>query len=75
MGKVYKMTPQGKLRELADIAPFELAENPDGDVIDTNPHALVSSRGGRVIADAGGNSLLRAHSSGEITTLAVFPRE
>ena len=73
MGRLFGMTPQGKMRELADVAPFELATNPDGDVVDTNPHAVIFSRGARIIADAGGNSLLRAASSGHITTLAVFP--
>ena len=63
---------QGTLGLVANIGAFELSDNPDGGLPDSNPQGLLSTPRGQVIADAGGNSLLSA-SHGEISTLAVFP--
>jgi hypothetical protein len=57
---------------VADIGTFELSDNPDGGLPDSNPQGLLSTPHGQVIADAGGNSLLSA-VRGDISTLAVFP--
>ncbi|WP_127125956.1 ScyD/ScyE family protein [Georgenia sp. SYP-B2076] len=60
----------------ADVGAFEVAHNPDGNVpFDTNPYAIAASRGVRVVADAGGNTLLRVKRNGDVSTLAVFPDE
>jgi hypothetical protein len=58
---------------IADIAAFELANNPDGSKAhDSDPAGFLSKHHGYVLADAGGNDLLgiRHH---DIQTLAVFP--
>jgi hypothetical protein len=61
----------------ADIAPFEIAEDPDGDqpgsAVDTNPNSVYALRDGAVVADAGGNALLHIDEDGDVSTLAVFP--
>jgi hypothetical protein len=60
-------------RSVADIAGYEAAANPDGGVPDSNPNSVVATAGGRVVADAGGNSLVWVAANGTIRTLAVFP--
>jgi sugar lactone lactonase YvrE len=64
---------KGTFRLVADIGAFELSDNPDGGLPDSNPQGLLSTKGGQVVADAGGNSLLGVRSHGRISTLAVFP--
>jgi hypothetical protein len=58
---------------IADVAGFEASDNPDGGLVDSNPHGLLARGGGWTVVDAGGNSLVRVNSSGSIRTLAVFP--
>jgi sugar lactone lactonase YvrE len=64
---------KGTFRVVADIGAFELSDNPDGGLPDTNPQGLLLTAKGRVVADAGGNSLLRVSQAGSISTLAAFP--
>jgi hypothetical protein len=53
---------------------FAAAVLPSTGVVDANPYALAFGPGGdRIVADAGGNTLLRVGSSGRISTLAVLP--
>jgi hypothetical protein len=72
-GKLYKISSDGHLRAVADISAYEAAVNPDGGEIDSNPNSVTSAWGKLFVVDAGGNSLLRVHRSGEISTVAVFP--
>jgi hypothetical protein len=48
--------------------------NPDRDLPDTDPYGLLTEPGGSafVVADSGGNSMLRVGENGKISTLAVF---
>jgi hypothetical protein len=65
----------GTLENLVNLGAFELAENPDGGELDTNPFAFVrdDSSGTIYVADAGGNSVLSVASGTlDITTTAVF---
>ncbi|MFI6674117.1 ScyD/ScyE family protein [Kribbella sp. NPDC050470] len=64
---------QGTFRLVADLGGFELSDNPDGGLPDSNPQGLLTTAAGQVVADAGGNSLLRVSAAGRISTLAVFP--
>ena len=77
MATVHTLTQRGAMARLADIAPFEIATNPDGDqpgaAVDTNPNSVYYEGDGAVVADAGGNSLLRVDEDGKVSTLAVFP--
>ncbi|MGH3748937.1 MAG: ScyD/ScyE family protein, partial [Micromonosporaceae bacterium] len=67
-------TPSGRnLSQVADIAGFEAANDPDGNGPDSNPNSLLAVRNGHVVADAGGNSLLSVSPEGAVSTWAVFP--
>jgi hypothetical protein len=41
--------------------------------IDSNPYAIAFDRGGYVVADAGGNDIVRVHANGRVSTVAVLP--
>ncbi|MFB6249481.1 MAG: ScyD/ScyE family protein [Salinibacter sp.] len=73
---LYRAT-NGKTRLVADLYAFEKENNPDGaPLIDSNPYD-VQSLGGRaaLVADAGGNDLLRVDNQGNVEVLAVLPTE
>jgi hypothetical protein len=61
------------LKVIADIGANEASANPDGAQIDTNPVALLESRRGLFVVDAGGNALLKVKRPGDIRTVATFP--
>jgi hypothetical protein len=60
-------------RQVADIAGYEARKNPDGGELDSNPNSVAAVPGAQIVADAGGNSLLRVAADRKISTLAVFP--
>lgn len=73
-GQLITMDGKGTWRSMTDVSSHEVAANPDGGEIDSNPYAVLADpNGGYVVADAGGNDLLRVDATGRITTLAVFP--
>jgi len=73
-GIVWKVRPDGKREQVADTVAFEAANNPDGGVLDSNPNGLaIAPDGSLLVADAGGNALLRIDTDGSITVDAVFP--
>src|SRR5262245_10376582 len=58
---------------VANIGSYEEQHNPDRSRDpDTNPYGLLAQRGSRIVADAGGNALLRVAGDGQISTLAIF---
>jgi hypothetical protein len=68
----------GKLKRdgwslFADVLANEAAANPDGTDIDSNPVGLVRQGEGYLVADAGGNAVVRASHKGTFTTIAVLP--
>ena len=68
----------GKLKQsgvslFADVLANELASNPDGTDIDTNPVGMVRDGEGYVLADAGGNAVVRASHKGTFTTITPLP--
>jgi hypothetical protein len=72
-GTLLHMAASGQWKVVADILEHEEVENPAGGPIDTNPFAVLAEPGGRIIVDAGGNSLLSVAANGTVETLAVFP--
>ena len=54
---------QGTFGLVADIGAFELSDNPDGGLPDSNPQGLLSTPLGQVIADAGGNRCWAPHQA------------
>jgi hypothetical protein len=82
LGKLlrYNTTGHGIMRTVADMPPFEEAENPDGGAgaqpgneIDSNPYGLFARLKTQIVADAGGNDLLKVDRRGHISVLATFP--
>ncbi len=63
----------GTLRSIADLADYESARDPDGRGPDSQPYGLLVTPSGFVVADAGGNDILRVTAGGVISTLAVLP--
>lgn len=60
-------------RAVADVAGFEATANPDGGAPDSNPQSVLTTWLGQLVADAGGNSLVRVSPSGRVSTVATFP--
>jgi hypothetical protein len=72
-GRLLQLSASGNLREVGDVTGYEFVTNPDHGILDTNPYGLLEEPGSTVVADAGGNSLVRVNANGEISTLATFP--
>lgn len=79
LGQVIRLGPGGRHRAVADLAAFEAAHNPDqgdpGSVPDSNPFGLIATGGELVVADAGGNDVLRVDRGGRVSLLGVFRSE
>ncbi len=58
----------------ADVLAYEAAANPGGEDIDSNPVGLLRRGGAYVVADAGGNAIVRASHKGRFSTVAPIPR-
>ena len=63
----------GSWEAVGDLVAHEAAHNPDGGVLDTNPYGIFARANQWIVADAGGNDLLRVRRGGSVETLAVFP--
>jgi len=62
----------GERRNLADLAQYEIANDPDPMAIDSNLFGVALQEGTLYVADAGGNDILAVKTdSGEISTFAV----
>src|SRR5688500_6564786 len=57
---------------VADIAGFELANNPDNGVPDSNPYGVFAEGGRQYVTDAGGNSLLEVSPNSQLSLVATF---
>jgi hypothetical protein len=74
LASLLKMKPhRGVVRQVADIGEYEIAANPDGGPLDTNPNSVTTRRGKLYVSDAGGNALLEVKKGGAVSTVAVFP--
>jgi hypothetical protein len=80
LGTIARIVPSGasySLEPVADLAAHELANNPDGTTVDSNPFKFaMTPSGGFVVADAGGNDFLSTTTDGLVTVLDVLaPRD
>ena len=73
-GYLLHVPASGNAKAVVDVAAYEVAANPDGRQIDSNPYGLLALPGHRLVTDAGGNSLLDIGANGGISTIATFPR-
>jgi sugar lactone lactonase YvrE len=75
-GRVLKIKRHGVV-SLVDVWDFERDNNPDEFVgnpeVDSNAVDVLADRGRLVIADAGGNTLLKGSRHGHVEVLSVFP--
>jgi sugar lactone lactonase YvrE len=81
LGKLLKVDLHG-IRAVADFPRFEETNNPDGgagalpgEEIDSNPNGLLVRHRSQLVADAGGNDLLKVDHKGRISVVAVFPTQ
>ena len=72
LGTLLHATPSGAYKVVADIAGYEAAVNPGGGTIDSNPYGVLAQPGRRIVADAGGNSLIEVLANGHTRTFAVL---
>jgi hypothetical protein len=76
-GKLLKVRWFNRVEVVADAWKFERDVNPDADVgnplVDSNPVDVLIDRGRAVMADAGGNSIIRTGHRGRLEALTVFP--
>jgi len=68
----------GKLKHdgwtlFADVLANEAVNNPDDTDIDSNPVGIVRQGEGYLVADAGGNAVVRASHKGTFTTVTTLP--
>jgi hypothetical protein len=59
--------------QVADVAGYEAEANPDGGEPDSNPQSVLATPFGEIVADAGGNDLVRVSPTGHVSTIATFP--
>jgi DNA-binding beta-propeller fold protein YncE len=75
-GRVLRIDHDGAIERLVDVWGFERDNNPDANVanpaVDSNAVDVIAGHRRLIIADAGGNSLLKAHKDGSIKVLSVF---
>lgn len=77
-GQALWRVSNGRAELIVNLFEFEAAENPvpPADVPDSNPFDVESLGGGAaLVADAGGNDLLRISRHGDVEVLATFPVE
>ena len=73
MGRLVRINSIGQPETLLDLSAHEVANNPDGGAIDSNPFGLDIVANGAYYADSGGNAVMRIGLTGVISTVAVFP--
>jgi hypothetical protein len=72
---VYRAS-RGSVRMLVNLFDFEVANNPAGGTVESNPFDVESLDGEyALVADAAGNDLLQVDDEGHVEVLAVFPNE
>jgi hypothetical protein len=76
-GTLLKIRRHGRFRQIADLWRFEHDVNPDeelgNELIDSNAVDVLARHGRLLVADAGGNTILRVSRRGAIRVLSLFP--
>jgi hypothetical protein len=80
LARLFRLRHDGTLKNIADLAAYEAANNPDdGQAAEgqpelrSNPHRVLDLPDGALLIDSGANSLLQVDDEGIISTVAVFP--
>ena len=66
-GTLVRVSHSGDVRVIADLAAYEAAVNPAGDIVDSNPFGLLRREERTIVTDAGGNSLLGVTDGGRVS--------
>jgi hypothetical protein len=76
MGRLFRLGPDGLLKDVADFHAYEVANNPDADQpgsdVESNPNSVDAKARPVVVADAGGNDIL-AVKRGAISLVTLLP--
>ena len=72
-GWLVEVAADGTVTPFVDIAGFEGTDNPEPTQVDSNPFSVEAIDGGFLVADAGGNDLLKVDESGTVSLVAAFP--
>jgi hypothetical protein len=73
-GQLVRVSAGGPWRFVADLGTFEEQANPDYPrTVDSDPYGLLAIPGADLVADAGGNDLVRVDANGEVSLVAVLP--
>jgi hypothetical protein len=76
LGWLLKTSGKHGVSRIADISGFEAKANPDGGIPDSNPNSVLATSSGYVVADAGGNDLVRVSGKhNKVSTIATFPSQ
>jgi len=57
---------------VANISGYEFRHNPDGEIVDTDPYAVLALHRHKLVADAAGDDILRYHK-GRLSVWALLP--
>ena len=76
-GRLFRVKSHDRIVPIADAWAFENRVNPDAQVgnpiVDSNPVDVLVDHGRFVMADAGGNSVIRTDHRGRLEALSIFP--
>ena len=73
-GTLVHAFPFGSPHIVADLAAYEASNNPDGGAVDSNPFGLLIQPFSALVADAGGNAVVRLGVFSGASPFAVLPR-
>jgi hypothetical protein len=62
----------GQVHKLANVGKFERQNDPDGEIIESNPYSVLALKGKVLIADAAGDYIAR-YRHGRLSVWAVMP--
>jgi sugar lactone lactonase YvrE len=72
MASVVRIGQDGQVTEVASTYAFELANNPDPNILDSHPYGLAAGPDGMLyVADAGANAVLRIDPTSGATSLVA----
>jgi hypothetical protein len=72
LGKLWASNNAGDLHVVADIAGYEVAHDPDGKGIDSNPYAVLDTGRVRYVADAAANTVYTVDDHGTVKPFHIF---
>lgn len=72
LGKLLSRGPAGRLRVVANISRYEINNNPDGEIVESNPYSVLALKDQILVADAAGDSILSVRN-GRVRLWALMP--